>query len=63
MDSNNEQTAAIVNALSTLTAGASEGAAGDLTVVINTDGVEFFRATLPAFRQVQSENPIEVNDF
>jgi len=63
MDSNNEQTAAIVNALSTLTAGASADASGDLTIIVNADAVEFFRTTLPAFRQVQSENPIEVNDF
>ena len=36
---------------------------GDLSIVIQTNGREFYRATLDDFRLVSSQNPIIVNDF
>ena len=45
-----------VNALGTLMSGGS----GNLNIVIQADGREFYRATLDDFRLVQSENPVIV---
>jgi len=53
---------ALANVIGTLVPNSASGSMGDLTVIFSPSGVEFFRATLADFRQVQSENPIEVND-
>ena len=45
-----------VNAIGTLMGGNS----GNLNIVIQTDGREFYRATLEDFRLIQSENPVVV---
>lgn len=46
-----------VNALGTLMSG---NGSGNLNIVIQADGREFYRATLDDFRLVQSENPVIV---
>ena len=45
-----------VNALGTLMGGNS----GNLNIVIQADGREFYRATIDDFRLVESENPVVV---
>ena len=59
----NAQTAEIINALGTLAMGAGSSGSGDLIIIQQTNGVEFHRATIQDFRQVESENPVEINDF
>ena len=51
-----------VNALGSLLGGGGSGA-GDLNLVFNVNGREFYRATLADFRLVQAQNPIILNDF
>lgn len=51
-----------VNALGSLLGGNGSGA-GDLNLVFNVNGREFYRATLADFRLVQAQNPIILNDF
>lgn len=46
-----------VNAIGTLMGGSGSG---NLNIVIQTDGREFYRATLEDFRLIQSENPVIV---
>lgn len=46
-----------VNAIGTLMGGSGNG---NLNIVIQTDGREFYRATLEDFRLIQSENPVIV---
>ena len=50
-----------VNALGSLLGGGSTG--GDLNLVFNVNGREFYRATLADFRLIQAQNPIILNDF
>lgn len=49
-----------VNAMGTFV---GNQATGDLTIITQTNGREFYRATLQDFRLVQAQNPIIVNDF
>jgi hypothetical protein len=49
-----------VNALGSLM---SYNGNGDLNIVFNVNGREFYRATLQDFRLVNAQNPIIVNDF
>ena len=51
-----------VNALGSLLGGGGNGG-GDLNLVFNVNGREFYRATLADFRLVQAQNPIILNDF
>jgi len=51
-----------VNALGSLLGGGGSGA-GDLNLVFNVNGREFYRATLADFRLIQAQNPIILNDF
>lgn len=60
---NSEQTAALINAIGTLTAGQKSTPSGDLSILVTVDATEFYRATIADFRTVQSENPIETADF
>ena len=53
----------IINALGTLSTGTQGTATGDMNITLRVGDVEFYRETLPAFRQVQGENPIVDNDF
>ena len=56
----NNGLAASVNALGSLMGGQGNG---DLNLVFNVNGREFYRATLADFRLIQAQNPIIVNDF
>lgn len=51
-----------VNAMGTL-AYAGGGASGNLTIIAQVNGREFYRGSLADFRLVQRENPIILNDF
>ena len=51
-----------VNAMGTL-AYAGGSASGNLTIIAQVNGREFYRGSLADFRLVQSENPIILNDF
>lgn len=51
-----------VNAMGTL-AYAGAGASGNLTIIAQVNGREFYRGSLADFRLVQRENPIILNDF
>ena len=58
------QTAAIVNAMSTLARGfESSGESGDLIVQFVINGTELARATIDDFRRVDNQSPIVVSDF
>lgn len=52
------QTAAVVNAISTLTTGMDSGiGGGDLTIVMKLDEIELGRALLPGFRSASAQTP------
>lgn len=58
------QTAAIVNAISTLGAGQSQGdAGGDLVVIVPVNGTDLARATIKDFRRVDAQSPEIRSDF
>ena len=57
----NSGLAASVNALGSLMG--LGGNSGNLNIVIQADGREFYKATLNDFRLINSQNPIILNDF
>lgn len=58
------QTAAVVNAISTLTTGLDRGQAqGDMTITLKVNGTDFARATIDNFRSVSDQSPRVESDF
>lgn len=58
------QTAAMVNAISTLTTGLDRGQAqGDMTITLKVNGTDFARATIDNFRSVSDQSPRVESDF
>jgi len=54
---------AIADSVNAVGALVGSGNTGDLNIVIQANGREFYRATLDDFRLVQAQNPVILNDF